>query len=259
MTDPAHPTFARVGVNHVWARHLGQPLVKTVIDFGLKGAKPTHPELLDTLTREWIDRGFDMKSLHRDIVTSHTYRLNSSMVNASKEAVAKDPSNRCYWRMPDRRMEAEVLRDALLHLGGQLDRQMHGPNVNPSELPMSHRRSLYFTHSHNDRHRFLEVFDSASTRESYVRANSIIPQQSLALANSQLAIESARHIASEIGDLPQDEFIATAWLVILGTRPSAAEHQLCREALALWTASGSPARWRLVQSLINQNDFITIR
>ncbi len=61
MTDQAHPTFARVGVNHLWARHMGQPLVKTVIDFGLKGAKPTHPELLDTLAHEWVDRQFDMK------------------------------------------------------------------------------------------------------------------------------------------------------------------------------------------------------
>jgi hypothetical protein len=261
MTDPAHPTFARVGVNHVWARHMGQPLVKTVIDFGLKGARPTHPELLDTLTREWIDQGFEMKSLHRDIVTSHTYRLSSSMLGTSEQARLNDPTNQRYWRMPDRRMEAEVLRDTLLFLGGQLDRRMHGPNVNPVEMPMSSRRSLYFTHSHNERHRFLEVFDSASTRECYVRASSIIPQQSLALVNSQLTIESARHIASTIGEMREDEFIATAWLTILGTRPSTEEQQACREAMASWVATGSPAsaRWRLVQSLINQNDFISIR
>jgi hypothetical protein len=265
MTHPQNATFGRVAVNHLWARHLGQALVKTVIDFGLKGASPTHPELLDYLTTEWTDRTFDMKALHRDIVTSHTYRLSSSTNGAHPPAMERDPNNETYWRRPDLRMEAEILRDSLLTLGHRLDRQMHVSNIDPAKTPSSLRRSLYFTHSHNERDRFLEVFDSASTRECYVRSASIIPQQSLALANSRLALESSQEIAAALTAHEPDQtdarFIDLAWLWILSARPTPDERRLCEEAMTTWrqTNTAESARTQLVRSLINHNDFIAIR
>src|SRR5262249_33147155 len=106
--DRRNPLTARVAVNHVWARHFGRPLVKTVFDFGRKGSPPSHPALLDWLAVEFMENGWSMKHLHRLIVTSDAYRIASSTVGADPKNRKLDPENRLYWRMNAVRMEAQV-------------------------------------------------------------------------------------------------------------------------------------------------------
>ena len=118
LTHRDHPLTARVAVNHIWLRHFGTPLVETVNDFGLRAPRPMHQDLLDYLTVEFIESGWDMKHLHRLILTSKAWQRSSSNLAADKKTLAADPGNLHYWRMNGRRMEAQVVRDSLLHFGG---------------------------------------------------------------------------------------------------------------------------------------------
>ncbi|MFM8891265.1 MAG: DUF1549 and DUF1553 domain-containing protein, partial [Planctomycetia bacterium] len=188
ITDPRHPLTARVAANHIWMRHMGRPLVATVFEFGRKGQPPTHPDLLAWLASELVDgppggRGFSMKHLHRLICTSAAYRMASSPRGAAAAAEI-DPDNRLLWRREPIRLEAQVVRDAVLSLAGPLDTTVGGPPVPVGAQAASHRRSLYFWHSEISRNPFLATFDDAAPRECYRREQSIVPQQALALANS---------------------------------------------------------------------------
>lgn len=272
LTDRRHPLTARVAVNHVWARHFGTPLVATVFDFGRKGAAPTHPELLDWLAVDFMDNGWSLKHLHRLMVTSEAYRLTSSSAGTTTANRTNDPENRYYWRMNASRMEAQLLRDSLLHLAGDLDTTMGGPPLHPQRDEASHRRSLYFFHSHNESHRFLSMFDDASVLECYRRAQSIVPQQAMALSNSRLALNSAAHInahlQNRLGNASDADFVRAAFETVLCAAPTAAEQTECEHVLASLTTllkkEGRPgairrARGDLLQALLNHNDFITIR
>jgi len=263
MTDARNPLTARVAVNHMWARHFGTPLVATVFDFGRKGAAPTHSELLDWLAVELRESGWSMKKLHRLMVTSETYRMSSSAkaLDSTDNRVATDPANRYYWRMNPVRMEAQIVRDALLHLSGELDLTMGGPPV-PVADESSRRRSLYFLHSHNDQQKFLEIFDDANVLECYRRAESIVPQQALALQNSKMALMAAEKIARRLNEKDEAAFIRAGFELVLGSSPSSAEIEECKEALKeLMKIAGDPLRARVnfIQALLNHNDFITIR
>ncbi len=271
ITDPRHPLTARVAVNHMWARHFGQALVPTVFDFGRKGRPTVHPALLDYLAVELREHQWSMKHLHRLMVTSQAYQRTSSSAGAAPECLSADPENRCFWRRDPVRMEAQVVRDSLLHVAGELDLTMGGPSI-PITDEASRRRSLYFVHSHNDHHKFLSVFDDASVLECYRRAESIVPQQALALANSALALNMADKIAArlaqDLGAATDKEFVPAAFEIILGSHPTAAEQAECEKALArlleLLKENKQPdpvrrARANLVHALLNHNDFVTIR
>ena len=271
LTDPKHPLPARVAVNHIWLRHMGQPLVPTVFDFGRKGTPPTHPELLDWLAVELIEHGWSTKHIHRLIVTSQAYRLSSSSAGVSSETIASDPDNKFYWRANPIRMEAQIVRDSLLHLAGELDLTRGGPSI-PANDEMSKRRSLYFVHSHNEHQKFLSMFDDASVLDCYRRAESIVPQQALALENSPLATVMGEKIAQRLATAhpaaTDNEFIRAAFLTILSVEPSSEELSLAVEGLTRLTIIAkqknrpSPeahARTSLVQALLNHNDFVTIR
>ncbi len=195
MTDRSNPLTARVIVNHVWMRHFGKPLVATVFDFGRKGAKPTHPELLDWLAVELMEHNWSLKHLHRLMVTSAAYRLSSSSAGLEKTNAA-DAENKYLWRMNPVRMEAQEIRDSLLQLAGQLDTTQGGPSIDVNAD--TKRRSLYFVHSHNDHHKFLMQFDDAGVLECYRRTESIVPQQALTLANSKFSLTMADAIAARI-------------------------------------------------------------
>ncbi|MCB1235372.1 MAG: DUF1553 domain-containing protein, partial [Verrucomicrobiae bacterium] len=116
----------RVAMNHVWLRHFGQAIVPTVNEFGANGREPTHPALLDWLAAEFMDSGWSMKAMHRQIVLSAAYRMSSTPDNAD---LAKDPDNLYLWRMPSRRMEGEIVRDNLLWIAGRLDPVLGGPEI----------------------------------------------------------------------------------------------------------------------------------
>jgi len=276
LTDPRNPLTARVAVNHLWSRHFGRPLVPTVFDFGRKGTAPTHPALLDYLAADFMEHGWNMKRLHRTMVTSNTYRLSASARGASAGTLATDAENRYYWRRNAIRMEAQVVRDSFLQLAGELDVAVGGPSVAASD-ESTRRRSMYFFHSHNEHNKFLSIFDDAGVQECYRRAESIVPQQALALANSKLTLSMAEKIATSIHrSLPRDSdeqaFVTTAWRLILGGAPTTDELATCSAAMSQWRALAKPTKQppvsretcpreavNLVQALLNHNDFVTVR
>lgn len=271
ITDPQHPLTSRVIVNHVWNRHFGKALVPTVFDFGRKGTPPTHPELLDWLAVDLRENNWSLRHLHRLICTSQTYRLSSSNAGASAETLAADPDNKFYWRANPLRMEAQLVRDGLLHLAGELDLKKGGPSI-PVADANSKRRSLYFVHSHNEHQQFLSIFDDANVLECYRRSESIVPQQALALENSPLATAMAEKIAAKVQaanpQASEEQFVRTAFQLILSTDPKQAEIDLVLEALTQLTEvatqkktpnAQSFARTQIVHALLNHNDFVTIR
>jgi hypothetical protein len=169
------------------------------------------------------------------------------------------------------RMEAQLVRDALLYLAGELDLTLGGPSI-PVNDETSRRRSLYFVHSHNEHQRFLSMFDDANVLECYRRAESVVPQQALALENSALAIEMAQKIARRISladpAATDCEFVRMAFLTVLCVEPSEAEQTVVVEALARLTEAAQRAgrsgeqiraRANVILALLNHNDFITIR
>ncbi len=135
VVDPSNPLLARVLVNRVWKHHFGEGIVRTPDDFGLMGRPPSHPELLDDLARRFIAGGFSIKSLHRLIVLSSTYRMSSDPATGhggDSSAEQVDPSNERLHRMNLRRLEAEVLRDTLLSISGRLDPRCTVPASPPT-------------------------------------------------------------------------------------------------------------------------------
>ncbi|MEZ5940803.1 MAG: PSD1 and planctomycete cytochrome C domain-containing protein [Planctomycetaceae bacterium] len=271
MTNDQNPLLARVAVNHMWGRHFGRPLVATVFDFGRKGAKPTHPELLDWLAVELMQHNWSMKHIHRLIVLSDTYGqrpLNAEASSASREF---DPENKTYWYANPTRVEAQVVRDSLLSLAGELDVTMGGPSIPVNDIK-SRRRSLYFVHSHNEHQQFLSTFDDADVLECYRRAESIVPQQALALENSEFAREMSQAIAARIEkespELDDAQFVQQAFRQILCTTPTDEETAVSVrilkqfEELARSKNVNEPttkARVNFVQALVNHNDFVTVR
>lgn len=129
LTSDRHPLTARVFVNRVWMHHFGRGLVETPTDFGQLGARPTHPELLDWLAADFVEHGWDLKRLHRMLVLSTAYRQSSREIDAPPAGREQDPELYLLWKMPLRRVEAEVLRDAMLQITGQINYEASGPSV----------------------------------------------------------------------------------------------------------------------------------
>jgi hypothetical protein len=295
LTDRRNPLTARVTVNHIWTRHMGQPLVPTVFDFGRKGTPPVNQELLDWLAAELIDSGWSMKHLHRLLVESSVYRLSSSVRTpgiaegelgrqgdgekdakdpalsphppiSSSPNLVSDPENRYWWRRVPIRMESQLVRDTLLSMAGTLDSTIGGPSIPADQQAASTRRSLYFFHSNNERNLFLTTFDEAMVKDCYRREQSIVPQQALALSNSQLALDSSKQIALRLseGSVDEAEFVRKAFRVVTGINPSEAEVAASIAALKSWrelaeSNSTEAARTNLIWALINHNDFVTLR
>ncbi len=279
-----NPLTARVAINHIWLRHFGKPLVPTVFNFGLSGKPASHPELLDWLAAEFMDRDWDMKAIHRLIATSRAYQMQSSAGPAETPQSKIDPDNVYLWRMNIRRMEAEAVRDSVLSLAGKLNGTMGGPEIDESKGHEIYRRSVYFRHAPDLQMDMLKVFDAASPNECFERGESVVPQQALALANGTLSLAMARTIASELAvPVSGDAFVAAAFDRILGRAPSAIESresiaylreqaELYRDPAKLTAFRTGPAatvkpaadpsqraRESLVHVLMNHNDFVTIR
>ncbi len=268
--SPKNPLTVRVAINHMWLRHFGKPLVPTVFDFGLNGKPASHPELLDWLATEFVHKGWSMKAIHRLIVTSSTYRMRSTSGESKHPNAAIDPENQFLWRMNPRRMEAEVVRDSMLYLAGRLDPAMGGPEIGGTKEFESRRRSIYFRHSPDTRMEFLRMFDAPNPAECYMRNESVVPQQALALANSQLSQDQARVLAKNIGaGASPAAFVKAAFETVLGRPPSSedeviAERFLQRQpdllaSLKVSAPTDARARENLVHVLLNHNDFVTIR
>ena len=253
IASRSNPLTARVAVNHIWLRHFNAPLVDSVADFGLRAPEPLHRDVLDFLAIRFMEEGWSMKALHRRIVLSRAYRRTSSSRAADPETLRLDPDNRQLWRMNPRRIESQLVRDNLLHIGGRLDRTLGGPSV-PADRP-SQRRSIYFRHSRDDLHSFLAQFDDADFLQCYRRAESIVPQQALALSNSALTLATARSLADLHQDRSEGEYIDFLFRTVLSRPPEDDEATACREFLQ----TADQRRFLLAHALLNHNDFVTVR
>ena len=174
-------------------------------------------------------------------------------------SAAQDADNVYLWRMPSRRMEAEVVRDSVLALSGRLDPKLGGPELDQTAGLTTFRRSVYYRHANEKQMTFLLIFDAASANECYQRPSSIVPQQALALANSPLTREASKLLAKDLSDQSGSDdaaFISVAFLHLLSRPPTEEESSECATFL-----SGRPttnARESLIHVLFNHHDFVTV-
>ncbi len=239
LSSPDNPLTARVMANRVWQHLLGDGLVRTPDNFGRTGQRPTHPELLDWLAVRLVEQGWSIKALIRDIVLSKVYRLSSVVPAGDRVAAAKaaavDPENRLLWRAHRRRLDAEVLRDTILAVSGQLDLTAGGPTIRPgttSELTyqfQSNRRSVYIPIFRNRLHEVLDVFDVADPNLVVGRrANSTRATQALFLMNSPFVMKQAEHAAARLLKMDslndQTARLNYVYWQTLGRKPRPSEH-----------------------------------
>ncbi|MES2598738.1 MAG: DUF1549 and DUF1553 domain-containing protein [Verrucomicrobiota bacterium] len=258
LTDRQNPLTARVIVNHLWLRHFGQALSANVFDFGRQARQPPLQDVLDFLAIELMENGWSLKHIHRLIVTSDAYARSSSNARAEGANLTRDVENQYLWRMNPVRLDAQILRDSLLHLSGTLDPRLGGPTLDAKAGEKLRRRSLYFNHTRDESNLFLEMFDNANVLDCYRRAESIVPQQALALMNSQTSLASAGIIAKGLSQPDDEAFVRTAFEALLATTPNEEEVKICLEALRELGA-GDEARTAFIHTLLNHHDFITVR
>jgi hypothetical protein len=265
LVDRSNPLAARVAMNHIWLRHFGQAIVPTVTEFGRNGRPPSHPALLDWLAAEFMGRGWSMKQMHRLIVTCNTYRMASTPDDAN---LSLDRDNIYLWRMNSHRLEAEVVRDCIFYVADKLDLTMGGPDIpHPKGLTIP-RRSIYFQHAQEKQMEFLKIFDAAAVTECYRRKESVVPQQALALNNSELVLTQARLLARLLGEHVGGDpaaFTLAAFERILSRPPTDSEQTECvaflQQRTRQYTNGDAAARAResLLHVLLNHSDFVTVR
>lgn len=247
MTDVdqgAGALAARVMVNRVWQHHFGEGLVRTVSDFGTRGERPTHPELLEWLTGEFVRSGWSVKNLHRLIANSAAYRQGAV---PSGDWSQIDPENRLHWRRRPLRLEAEALRDSMLTVAGTLNPKMYGPSFKPpiaaeamqarnvkdpyprdvEDSPENRRRTVYLFHKRVVQYPLLQAFDAPDAQQSCGRRmNTTVAPQALALLNDPFVRLRAQEFASRLtSEAPDgvDSRIALAFELSLGRPPSPSE------------------------------------
>jgi hypothetical protein len=282
IASPENPLTSRVIVNRIWQHHFGRGLVRSPNDFGLKGEAPTHPELLDYLASEFVTGGWRMKSLHRLIMLSSTYRLSSQQTPASYE---KDPRNDYFWRFDPRRLSAEEVRDSVLMVNGALNRQMYGPSVytlvpaevlagqsnpganwNTSEEKQQMRRSMYVHVKRSLIEPFLEQFDFPDVDNTCpVRFTTTLPTQALGMFNSeQMSREAAKlaaRLKTDAGDDLPAQIARGLWLT---TQREPSNDDIARGAALLeklkakHSLSDGDAMKYLCLVLLNANEFVYV-
>ena len=214
--------LARVIVNRLWYHHFGRGLVNTPNDFGRQGKLPSHPQLLDWLAGELIRQGWDLKAMHRLILTSSTFQQSHF---SSKAVRLADPSNRWYVRFDQRRLEAEVIRDTILAVSGELRTEMYGKGT----LNVSHqRRSIYFQVKRSKLIPMMQLFDAPEPLVSIGnRPSTTIAPQALLFMNSKLVRRSsqafARRVIRESKSSQLPKLVDLAYMIALARHPDKAE------------------------------------
>lgn len=259
VTAPDNPLTARVIVNRVWQWHFGKALVRTPSNFGVLGEKPTHPQLLDWLAHDFVEHGWSLKRLHRQILLSSTWQMSSRF---DKEKFTVDGDNNFLWRMNPRRLEVEAWRDSLLAVTGELDQKVGGKP--DGEILRSKRRTLYATISRTgDRFEsdaFLRLFDfPAAVSTSASRPTSTVPQQYLFMMNSPFMNERARTLGDHMNGLkePISDRIKKAYQQLYSRYPDPAETELGEQWLGDNPSSES---WhQYAQVLLSAHELIQIQ
>jgi mono/diheme cytochrome c family protein len=236
LVNDHHPLTSRVLVNRFWRWHFGRGLVASADNFGLLGEKPSHPELLDWLAKEFIRRQWSLKEMHRLILLSSTYQQSTEV---SAEAVATDPDNRLWSRFPVRRLSAEEIRDSLLFVSGQLDATMGGSLLKVKNRGYlfdhtsidltdynSPRRSLYLPVIRNNVFEMFQLLDFPDPAvPTGDRATTTVAPQALMMMNSDFVMQAADALAGRVltADSTDSERIREIYVTCLGREPSAEE------------------------------------
>jgi Protein of unknown function (DUF1553)/Protein of unknown function (DUF1549)/Planctomycete cytochrome C len=280
IASPDNPLTARVMVNRLWYQHFGQGIVTTPNTFGKMGTRPSNPELLDWLATEFIKQGWSIKQMHRLIMNSETYKMASDFyLPANAE---KDSTNQFLWRFPVKRLEAEIIRDAVLSASGDINFQAGGKPFFPpvpesvtsqvptkgkwektNEDPSTWRRSIYAYVKRNLKYPMFEVFDQPDATLSCERREvTTVPTQALTLFNNEFFLLQARHfadrVAREAGSDPAAQ-VKLAYRIAFSREPGARELQQGVEFLKKQAkASGSAAFSEFAHVMFNTNEFLYI-
>lgn len=284
ITDPDNPLVRRVIVNRLWQWHFGTGLVDTPSDFGYGGGRPSHPELLDWLAEELVNRNWSLKAMHRLIVTSETYKQvskgrlqpksNGEILNEFSDnnlGSEIDADNRLLWRQNARRIDAESIRDSVLSVSGKLNSKRGGPgfedfryqdayapiyNYVTADDPTLWRRSIYRYIVRTTPDRFLTTLDCPDPANlTAKRLTTTTPLQSLALYNNDFMLRQAGYFAErlerEAGNDPEDQ-IRLAFALAFGRQPLQAETDLARELVE------KQGLFTFCRSLLNANEFVYV-
>ena len=291
LVSGKNPLPQRVTMNRIWQRYFGLGIVETESDFGSQGSAPSHPELLDWLASEFVERGWSLKQMHRLIVLSATYRQSSTY---RPDATATDSSNRLLARQNRLRLEAEIIRDAALSASGLLADTVGGPSVYPpqpegagqftqvdrqwkaDEGPDRFRRGMYTFFIRSAAHPGLALFDSPNAQETVTRRNrSNTPLQALTLLNDDSQTEFADGLAQRIiaSSSSMDSRINNAFEICLSRPPRKAEQERMQQfvgqmkqdfevdtqaAQSFSSASAETAAWTaMARVMLNLDEFVT--
>jgi hypothetical protein len=252
IASPDNPLTARVFVNRVWQWHFGHGIVATASNFGQLGERPSHPELLDYLAARFVELGWSVKALHREILLSSVYAL-SATGDAANEKI--DADNVFLWRANRRRLDIETLRDAMLSASGELDLSMGGQPRRLNE-ESNKRRTVYGFVSRRDLDPTLLLFDFANPNAtSERRIDTSTPLQRLFLLNSNFVERRAEELACRIESAPEGEArVRKAYEIVFQRAPSREEMRLALEFIA-----GDRESWkRYAQVLLASNEFVYV-
>ncbi|WDI41593.1 DUF1553 domain-containing protein [Bremerella sp. P1] len=274
ITHENNPLFARVIVNRVWHYHFGTGIVDTPNDFGFNGGRPSHPELLDYLARDFRQNGFRLKWLHRLIVSSATYQqaIQGPSETDGRNAADVDAANRLLSRANIRRLEAESLRDSILYVSGKLNRELGGPSFKDVSVTLNSgttyyepidvdgaeffRRTVYRFNPRGGRSALLDTFDCPDPASTAPRRSmTTTPLQSLSLLNNPLVVRMADYFAQRVREEAGEDSsrqITLAWQLAIARDPTNSERALSEQ---LVSKHGLPA---LCRGLFNINEFVVI-
>ncbi len=266
LTDVEHGSghlAARVIVNRLWQHHFGRGLVATPNDFGASGDAPTHPELLDWLAQQLIDKGWSLKKLHHQIMTSHTYMQGDKTSDDARLAI--DLENRFFWHRAPQRLEAEAIRDSMLAVAGQLSPEMYGPGTLDRDM---RRRSVYFFIKRSQLIPEMMLFDWPEHLVSIgQRPSTTIAPQALMFINSPQGRGYAAGLAKRIESPDVAASIAQAFNLTVNREPTNEELSVLTKFLESQTAlrrsqneADAPAQAMtdLCQMILSMNEFIYI-
>ena len=271
LTSRDNPLTARVIVNRIWHHHFGRGIVRTLDNLGQMGESPTHPELLDWLAVEFMERGWSIKEMHRLLMTSAAYQ----MVSSNQATIAADPDNQLLWRFRQQRLEAEVLRDTIMAVSGSIDLTVGGPPIFPyvpeeilktSEKGVWHnqpdgpdvwRRSVYVYRRRSLGFPFFDTFDLPDQNQTAAARNvTTVPTQALTLMNNEFVLGQAGLFAARLeqaapGDL--DQQVDLAYRIALTRSPTADEAEVARALVA------DQSLVDLTHVMLNLNEFLYLR
>ncbi len=271
ICNPKNPLFSRVVVNRLWQAHFGVGLVESPSDLGFNGSVPSHPELLDWLAAKLVAQGWSLKAMHRLIVSSAAYRQSS---RSSRSGRKRDAGNRLLWRKAPFRLEAEMVRDAMLSVAGELDSKLNGPSFHDYEVVQSpgtpavlyaavspegrglNRRTVFRAWARGGRSAFLDAFDCPDPSTTAPRRQvTTTPLQALSLLNNALVLHLADLLAArlvrEVGTDPGKQ-VDWAYRLAFGRRPQRAEKD---EAIAAVKRFGAAT---LARAIFNSNEFLYV-